>query len=72
MIETTPDHGNGDDKSRDGERWFATFTLLDAGGAISSWQYRRLLTVVVTVWRRIVAPVIGLRNMLKKPRCIGC
>ena len=32
--------------------WFATFTLLDAGGAISSSQLQRLLAPLKKLWRR--------------------
>jgi glycyl-tRNA synthetase alpha subunit len=34
--------------------WFATFTLLDASGAISSSQWQRLVAAVAQLWRRIV------------------
>jgi hypothetical protein len=34
--------------------WFATFTLLDVGGAISSSQLQRLLAPVKKLWRRAV------------------
>jgi hypothetical protein len=36
------------------EPWFATFTLLDASGAISSSQWQRLVSAVARLWRRAV------------------
>lgn len=38
----------------DATRWFATFTILDAGCAISESQFRRLLAFVTKLWRRTV------------------
>jgi hypothetical protein len=34
--------------------WFATFTLLDVGGAISSSQLQRMLAPVKKLWRRAI------------------
>jgi len=40
------------------EPWFATFTFLDAGGAISSSQLRRLVAAFTTLWRRIIRRLV--------------
>ena len=45
-----------------GESWFATFTFLDAGGAISASQLRGLRASMTRWWRwtlgRLVSPRI--------------
>jgi hypothetical protein len=35
------------------EPWFATFTFLDLGGAISSTHVQRLVAAIPGLWRRI-------------------
>lgn len=42
----------------DGEPWFATFTLLDTSGAISSWQWQRFVAAVAQLWRRTVRRLV--------------
>ena len=56
MNSDVPDRkGRGDGKeSLAGEPWFATFSLLDAGCAISSSQLRRLVASITTLWRRTI------------------
>jgi hypothetical protein len=36
------------------EPWFATFTFLDVGGAISSTQLQRFSGAMTALWRRIL------------------
>jgi hypothetical protein len=38
------------------ESWFATFTFLDAGGAISSSQLQYLVASFAKLWRRARKP----------------
>jgi hypothetical protein len=38
--------------------WFATFSLLDAGGAISSSQMQRLVASITTLWRRTIGRLV--------------
>ncbi len=52
-------------KTRDEEKyslgsapWFATFSLLDAGGAISSSQMQRLVASITTLWRRTIGRLV--------------
>jgi hypothetical protein len=40
------------EKKSDGGPWFATFTFLDAGCAISASQFQRLLALVTNLWRQ--------------------
>jgi len=51
-IRKTP--GGGKD-SPGNEPWFATFSLLDAGGAMSSSQLQRLVAPIAKLWRRTSA-----------------
>lgn len=38
------------------ERWFATFSMLDISGTISSAQLRRLVAVVSSLWLTLRRP----------------
>jgi hypothetical protein len=49
------------------EGWFATFTLLDVGGAIGSSQLRRLCTMFAKAWQVTVRSV----SDRSKSRAIG-
>jgi hypothetical protein len=45
----------GDEKDSPGSApWFATFSLLDAGGALSSSQMQRLVAPITKLWRRTI------------------
>jgi hypothetical protein len=49
----------GDEKDSLGSApWFATFSLLDAGGAISSSQMQRLVASITTLWRRTIGRLV--------------
>jgi hypothetical protein len=49
----------GDEKGSLGSApWFATFSLLDAGGAISSSQMQRLVTPITKLWRRTIGGLV--------------
>lgn len=41
-------------RSPDGGSWFATFSFLDAGGAISSSQLQRLVASLTNLWQRTI------------------
>lgn len=52
MTQTRLGQARRDENAR-GEHWFATFTFLDAGCAISASQFRRLVALVTKLWRRV-------------------
>jgi hypothetical protein len=48
---TTP--GDGEDSSG-GVPWFATFSLLDVGGAMSPAQIQPFVALLAKLWRRTI------------------
>ena len=54
MNTETQEHTQHDLNEPPRAAWFATFTLLDVGGAISSSQLQRLLARVKKLWWRAV------------------
>lgn len=40
-------------KSTEAEGWYATFSLLDVGGALSASQLRRIVVTLSRMWRGI-------------------
>jgi hypothetical protein len=53
--ETRVDQGRADAKeSRDRGSWFATFSFLDAGCAISSSQLQGLVASITKLWQRTI------------------
>ncbi len=45
-------------KSLAGGPWLATFSLLDAGCAISSAQLQHLVASITTLWRRTIGRLV--------------
>ena len=56
----------GDAGKRQDSNWFATFSFLDVGGAISASQMRRLVATVSKLWRL----TLGRRSDRSRPRAV--